>query len=69
MKALSRRAVKQDRVALSFPNCREFDRPRAMEAEVDSAGPVAANENSLGKRKGADFKLIVLAKDCVDVVS
>jgi hypothetical protein len=61
VESLSCRTVKQNRVSLCFPNGRKPDCPRTVQAKVNPARPVRANQDTLGEWEGADFKLIMLA--------
>jgi hypothetical protein len=54
--------VEQDGVAIGFPDRRQFDAPRAVHAEEDAAGALAADEDSFGDRKSSDLQLILIAK-------
>src|SRR5689334_4558790 len=69
MKSLTRGAVKQNSVAIGFPNGRHLDRSRPMQAEEDAAGTIAAHQNSLRHLKSAKLQLIVLTKNFVDIFS
>ena len=69
MKAFTRGAVKQNGVAIGFPNGRHLYRSRPMQAEEDAAGTIAAHQNSLRHSKSAKLELIVLAQNFVDIFS
>jgi hypothetical protein len=62
-------AVKQDRVAIGFPNRGQLDASRAVQAEKNSAWTAAANQNSLCNTKGTYLQFILLANRIVNVTS
>src|SRR5688500_10475464 len=66
---LARRAVKQDRVAVGFPDRRELDAPRPVQAEENAARPLAADQDPLADFKSSGLQLILVADRLVHVVA
>src|SRR5262245_55194157 len=54
-------AVKQDRVAVGFPDCGELHAAGSVKAEENAASLAAANQDPFGYLKGADLEFILLA--------
>jgi hypothetical protein len=69
MKTLAGRTVEQNRILLSFPNCRSFHRPGPVHAKEDSAGPAATHKNAFRHAERAHLEQIVLTKNFVDIFS
>jgi len=63
---LSRRVVEQDRISIGFPNRRQFDAARAVEAKEYAARPFAANQDSFRYLKRSRLKFMLIAKGLMD---
>jgi hypothetical protein len=68
-KSLAPRAVKQDRIAVCLPYCRQAQRPRASEQEVHATRCAAAYEDSLIEGKYIGVESFGLTKVFVYVTS
>jgi len=66
---LAGRSVEQNGVPLGLPDGGQLDAAWSVEAEVDAAGPAAANQNSLGDFKGSSLQFILFAQGVMYVVS
>jgi hypothetical protein len=69
MKSLSGGTVKQDRIAIGFPNGSNFYRPRSVQAKEDAARLAASHQNAFRHTEGAEFQLVVLTQYFVDIFS
>jgi hypothetical protein len=66
---LSSTIVKQDLVAIGFPDRREPGGPGAVQAEVNTAGLFTPLENPFCHRERSFLELAMFAKGCMDVIS
>ena len=67
--ALATGAVKQDSVAIRFPDRGEFDAAWAMHAKEDAARLFAPDQDSFRYAKGRWFEFILIANRVVDIGS
>ncbi len=68
-KALPVRTVKENAVAIRFPDRRNPNLPRTVQAEMDAARLAPAHENLLGHRERTALEMSVVAKGCVNIVT
>lgn len=61
------RAVKEDRIAIGFPDSGELHRSGAMKTEVDSAGPIAPHEYAFCDVECIDLQFVLITQRLVDV--
>ena len=66
---LAGRAIKQDGVPLGLPDGRQLNAAWAIQAEIDAARLLAADQNPLGNVESAAFQLILFAQGVMDVIS
>jgi hypothetical protein len=67
--ALAAGAVKQDGIAVGFPDRSQLYAAGTVEAKKDAARLSAANQDSLRNLKGIDLEFILLANGGVDICS
>ena len=65
--ALAAGAVKQDRVAVRFPNRGQLHAAWPVQAKKHAARTASANQDSFGNVKGANLQFILLADGVLDV--
>jgi hypothetical protein len=66
-KTLSSRAVKQNLVAIGFPDRRKLGCPGTVQAEILAARLSIPHESPFCHAECPDLKLILVANGCVDV--
>jgi hypothetical protein len=69
IQSLAGRTVKQNGVPLGFPNCRELDRPGAVQTKQDSTRFIPAEQQPLRHPKRADYELMLKAEGLIDKIS
>jgi hypothetical protein len=67
--ALSTGAVKQDGVAVGFPNGGQLHATGTMQAKENATGTAAADQHSFGNSKGTYLQFVLLANRVLDVTS
>lgn len=65
----SRGIVKEDLIALDFPDGGKLDRARSVDAKEHSTDGASPGQNSLSQRKRAGLEMEVLADGLIDVIA